>query len=92
MSKVKSSFPKAAWAFQGSGVADPRAGAWVHTDDIGNVRTKKREAHTSPTVFGMGDYYGTSHKNPMGKVRGDSTVGFRPATRKQLRTAPKSVV
>lgn len=40
---------------------------------------------------GMGYYYGTGHKNPMGKMR-DSSVGFRPVTRKQLGKPPKSVV
>lgn len=40
---------------------------------------------------GMGYYYGTGHKNPTGKMR-DSSVGYRPVTRKQLGTPPKSVV
>jgi len=39
----------------------------------------------------MGDYYGTAKKNPQGRMRGDS-LGYRPVSRKQLGTAPKSVV
>jgi hypothetical protein len=39
----------------------------------------------------MGNYYGTGHKNPMGRLRG-STVGYRPVSRKQLGTPPTSVV
>jgi len=40
---------------------------------------------------GMGDYYGTAHKNPQGSMRGDS-MGYRPVSRKQLGTPPKNVV
>lgn len=40
---------------------------------------------------GMGDYYGTGYKNPIGKLRSD-TVGYRPVSRKQMGTPPKSVV
>jgi hypothetical protein len=55
----------------------------------GNV--KNAESHTAPTKYGMGDYYGTGFKAPVGKMRSDS-VGFRPVTKKQLGTPPKSVV
>jgi len=41
---------------------------------------------------GMGAYYGTAIKNPMGKIRGSSTVGYRPVSPHQLGTPPKSVV
>jgi hypothetical protein len=40
---------------------------------------------------GMGDYYGTGMKNPIGKMRSDS-IGYRPVSRKQLGAAPKSIV
>lgn len=40
---------------------------------------------------GMGYYYGTGHKNPIGKLRGD-TVGYRPVSKKQMGIPPKSVV
>jgi hypothetical protein len=53
-------------------------------------RGKTYEAHTSPTKYGMGDYYGTSMKAPVGKVR-DVSVGYRPVTAKQLRTKPKNL-
>ena len=49
------------------------------------------ESHTENTKFGMGDYYGTGLKAKIGRVRSDS-VGYRPVTRKQLGTPPKSVV
>ena len=52
---------------------------------------RKRGAHGMESKFGMGDYYGTGFKNPMGKMR-DVSVGFRPVTKKQLGTKPKSVV
>lgn len=38
-----------------------------------------------------GDYYGTGIKNPIGRLR-DDTVGYRPVSRKQMGTPPKSVV
>lgn len=46
---------------------------------------------TPKESMGMGNYYGTAFKNPIGKLR-DSTVGYRPASPKQLGTPPKSVV
>lgn len=59
------------------------------------MKTKKakthKEAHTDNTKYGMGDYYGTGFKAPIGKMRGDS-VGIRPVTKKQLNTPPKQVV
>lgn len=39
---------------------------------------------------GMGNYYGSGAKNPVGKMRSDS-VGYRPVSKKQLGTAPKSL-
>jgi hypothetical protein len=53
-------------------------------------RGKTYEAHTAPTKYGMGDYYGTSMKAPIGKMRGDS-VGVRPVNAKQLKTKPKNL-
>jgi hypothetical protein len=40
---------------------------------------------------GVGDYYGTAMKNPVGHMR-DASVGFRPVNAKQLGTKPRSVV
>lgn len=53
-------------------------------------RAKNHEAHTAPRKFGMGDYYGTGVKNPIGKMRDDS-VGYRPVSREQMGTPPKSL-
>lgn len=54
-------------------------------------RPKHRETHTQFTTHGMGDYYGSGAKNPIGRVR-DGTVGFRPVTKKQMGTKSRSVV
>ena len=52
--------------------------------------TVKNQAGRAPKM-GCGDYYGTGMKNPIGRVR-DSTVGYRPVSRKQMGKPPKSVV
>jgi hypothetical protein len=50
------------------------------------------ESGTTPQAStGMGTYYGTGIKNPVGRMRSDS-IGIRPVNRKQLGTPPKSVV
>lgn len=54
-------------------------------------KTRSVEAHTQNVRFGMGDNYGSGVKNPVGKMRSDS-VGYRPVSKKQLGTAPRSVV
>ena len=54
-------------------------------------RGKTYEAHTEPTKYGMGDYYGRAMKNPVGRMR-DSSVGFIPVSKKQLKTPPRGVV
>jgi len=54
-------------------------------------KPKLREAHTQFTKHGMGDYYGTGSKNPLGRMR-DASVGFRPVSKKQLGSKPRSVV
>ena len=53
-------------------------------------KVKNHEAHTAPTKFGMGDYSGTGSKQPMGKVRGDTT-GFSPVAPSKLGKPPKSL-
>ena len=55
-------------------------------------KAKNVEGHTQKTMFGMGNYYGTAAKQPLGKVRSGSTVGYRPVSKKQLGTKPRSVV
>ncbi len=50
------------------------------------------DAGYQPNYYGgMGDNYGTGHKNPQGTMRSDS-IGYRPVSRKQLGTPPKGVV
>lgn len=84
--------PNAAWAYSQSSIADPNIGGWVATNDLGASQSKTRkEAHTCNTKFGMGNHYGTGDKNKMGRVR-SGTVGYKPATAKQLGTPPRSVV
>jgi hypothetical protein len=52
-----------------------------------------KQTHTQFTKFGMGNNYGRSSKNPMGRVRDPSgTVGYRPVSKRQLGKPPKSVV
>ena len=54
-------------------------------------RGKTYEAHTAPTKYGMGDYYGRAMKAPIGKMR-DGSVGMMPVNKKGLKTPPTSVV
>ena len=51
---------------------------------------KTHEAHTSPTKFGMGNYYGTGVKAKLGRMRSDS-MGIAPVNRKQFKTPPKTL-
>jgi hypothetical protein len=55
-------------------------------------RGKTFEAHTEPTKYGMGDYYGTGARAKIGKIRDSSSVGFIPVSAKKLKVPPKSVV
>lgn len=47
-------------------------------------------AHTARSPRGMGDYYGTGIRQPLGRVR-DGTMGMVKVTPKKLKTPPKSV-
>lgn len=58
---------------------------------MGRGVASPESSETPQASMGMGAYYGTGIKNPMGKMRGDS-IGIRPVSRKQLGTPPKSVV
>jgi len=84
---------KAKPAYQSGGVADANYGQTTGTMDIGSPKekTKNAESHTAPTKYGMGTYFGTGFKAPVGKLRSD-TIGIRPVTKKQLGTPPRSVV
>jgi len=48
-----------------------------------------KTAHTSNTKMGMGDFYGTGKKNPIGKVK--EGMGAKVSTVKGLKKAPKSL-
>lgn len=48
-----------------------------------------RNAHTANTKHGMGDYYGSGIKNPMGKIR--SVFGFTSSSPASLKKPPKSL-
>lgn len=50
---------------------------------------RTKEAHTAPTKYGMGDYYGTGIKQKMGRVR-DNYVDY-PVASKNLGKPPKSL-
>lgn len=51
---------------------------------------KPRFAHTANTQYGMGDYYGTGIRAPLGKMR-DESAGMVQVNKKQLKTPPKSL-
>ena len=51
---------------------------------------KPRFSHTENTKYGMGDNYGTGIKAKLGKMR--DGVGQATLSKKQIGTAPKSVV
>ena len=67
--------------------------------DVGNnlkglpssVPKSPREAKTDHTKYGMGNFYGTGVKNPIGRMR-SSSVGYRPVSRAQLGRPPRQVV
>jgi hypothetical protein len=56
------------------------------------TRGKTYEAHTEPTKYGMGDYYGTGSRAKIGKIRDSSSPGFIPVSAKKLKIPPRSVV
>jgi len=48
-----------------------------------------RNAHTANTKYGMGDYYGSGIKNPVGKIR--DVTNFTEVKAKKLGKPPKSL-
>jgi hypothetical protein len=55
------------------------------------AKSKKfKQAHTDNVKHGMGDFYGSGVKNPVGKMRSGS-VGQVKASKKQLKNPPKSL-
>ena len=57
---------------------------------IAGGKTRHKEAHTDNTKYGMGDYYGTGFKNPIGRMRSPG-VGYRPVNPEQMAKPPKSL-
>lgn len=54
------------------------------------AKTKKHiEAHSANKKFGMGDYYGTAQKEPIGKARSDSMM--QPVKKSKLKKPPRSL-
>lgn len=49
-----------------------------------------KQAHVANTKYGMGDNYGQGIKAKIGRMR-DSSVGFVPMNKKQMKTPPKSL-
>ena len=50
---------------------------------------KHKEAHVAPTKYGMGDYYGTGIRNPIG--RSIDVFGENEGKPKNLGKPPKSL-
>jgi|HubBroStandDraft_3_1064219.scaffolds.fasta_scaffold1959225_1 hypothetical protein len=48
-----------------------------------------KTAHTSGAKMGMGDFYGTGKKNPIGKVK--EGMGIKASTVKGLNKPPKTL-
>lgn len=48
-----------------------------------------KNAHTSNSKKGAGDYYGSGVRNPVGKVK--EVMGMKPMSAKDLKKKPKSL-
>lgn len=48
-----------------------------------------KQAHTMNAKYGMGDYYGTGVKNPMGRII--DSMGTNPVSKKKMGNPPKSL-
>ena len=57
------------------------------------MSAKRKAAVMAPSdaKAAAGDNYGLGYKAKVGKMRGDS-VGYRPVSKKQLRTPPRNTV
>jgi hypothetical protein len=55
-----------------------------------NTKKGQGDWHVSHTSMGMGDYYGTGIKAKLGRVRDDS-MGMMAVIPKKLKTPPRSV-
>lgn len=54
-------------------------------------RAKHKEAHSSNTKFGMGDFYGDGIRNKIGRIRDSYVPNINPLSPKQLSKAPKKL-
>ncbi|HMH10170.1 MAG TPA: hypothetical protein VK553_05635 [Candidatus Nitrosopolaris rasttigaisensis] len=52
------------------------------------LKSQKKEWHAPKSQIGMGDYYGSGVKNPMGRVR--DGMGMNDVPKKKMKTPPKS--
>jgi hypothetical protein len=85
--------PKALVAAIGSGVADSTKGQNSTSNSAySSKRTKHVSAHTSKSLSGMGDYYGSGVKAKIGRIRDGYSPGYTPVTKSKLHKPPKSVV
>lgn len=66
----------------------------VVSNSVPKIKSSKassspRFAHTSDTKKGVGNYYGTGVKNPVGKMR--EGMGMATLSKKKLGTPPKKL-
>lgn len=61
----------------------------AHVNASNKNKSLNKESHVSPTKKGMGDYYGTGVRNPIGKVR--DVTGINPVSPKKIKTPPRSL-
>ena len=93
LSVAKFRMKKAAYAYGGGGVADSRSdGVTPGENLIPKVKSSRKEAHSSGMKKGLGSYYGTGFKAPIGRMRDTSGPGYNPVTPRQLKKPPKSLV
>ncbi len=62
----------------------------THSAHTPNTNKSSGDWHVSHTSMGMGDYYGTGVKNPMGRMRDDS-MGAIAVTPKKLKKPPRTL-
>lgn len=60
---------------------------------VGKNKKASGDWHVSHTSMGMGDYYGTGVKAPLGKIRKSvgPPIGYSPFTKQSKSRPPKSL-
>ena len=53
------------------------------------AKSKANNAHTANTQYGMGDYYGSGIRNPVGRIR--ENMMETPMSSKKIGKPPKSL-